>query len=166
MTEFHFVHDFRAPSPAAVFAAYFDPTCSDEQDRRTELVRREVLELEDRPEALRRVCRVVPRRQLPAIVRPFVRDELSFRETLTWRKAEDLIEMQIVPSILGGRIEISATYRVTQAGPGVCRRTYDGQVSAQIRLLGRQIERAIVEDMGKGLETSVACTQEWLDARA
>jgi len=166
VTEFHFEHDFtRAGSPAILFEAYFDPAVSAEQDRRVEVAQREVLAHEEADGVLRRVCKVVPRRQLPAVVRPFVPDGLSYTETVTWRKAEDLIEMQIEPVVLGGRVEISATYRVTAAGPGVCRRAYDGHVSVQIPLLGRRIERAIVEDLGRTLEKAAACTQEWLDAR-
>lgn len=165
MTEFHFEHDFRAAAPALIFDAYFDPALSDEQDRRVEVARREVLELEDGPDQLRRVCRVVPRRRLPAIVRPFVAGDLSYTERVVWKKGEDLIEMRIEPEVLGGRVEISATYRVTAAGPGVCRRAYDGRVTVEVRLLGARIERAIVEDLGRTLETAAACTQEWLDAR-
>ena len=165
MTEFRFEHDFRAPSPALIFEAYFDPALSEEQDRRVEVARREVLELEDRPTELHRVCRVVPRRQLPAVVRPFVAGDLSYTEHVLWKKGEDLIEMRIVPEVLGGRVEISATYRVAAAGPGVCRRVYDGRVTVDVRLLGGRIERGIVEDLGRTLQVAAACTQEWLDAR-
>jgi hypothetical protein len=166
VTEFHFEHDFtRADSPAIIFEAYFDPAVSAEQDRRVEVARREVLELEDTGGVLRRVCKVVPRRQLPAVVRPFVPDGLSYTETVTWRKADDLIEMLIEPAVLGGRVEISATYRVAAAGPGVCRRTYHGRVNVQLALVGGRIERGIIEDLGRTLGKAAACTQEWLDAR-
>jgi hypothetical protein len=165
--EFRFEHDFqRAPSPAVIFEAYFDPALSDEQDRAVEVARREVLELDDSGGVLRRVCKVVPRRQLPAIVRPFVPQGLSYTETAVWRKAEDLIEMRIEPAVLGGRVEISATYRVSAAGPGVCRRVYAGHVSVQLALLGGRVERAIVDDLGRTLAKAAACTQAWLDARA
>jgi hypothetical protein len=167
VTEFRFEHDFfRAASPAVIFEAYFDPALSAEQDRRVEVALREVLELDDRDGVLRRVCKVVPRRQLPAVVRPFVPEGLSYTETTIWRKADDLIEMHMEPAVLGGRVEISATYRVTAAGPGVCRRVYEGRVSVQVALLGRRIERAIIEDLGRTLLKAAGCTQEWLDARA
>ena len=56
MTPFRFEHDFRAPSPAAVFEAYFDPACTDEQDRRVQVASREVVTIgpeEDLSEALK-----------------------------------------------------------------------------------------------------------------
>jgi hypothetical protein len=150
---------------AAVFEAYFDPAVSDEQDRRVEVARRDVLEDTDSPEARVRVCRVVPVRQLPAVVRPFVPDGLIYVERLRWVKAEDRIEMRIEPSALAGRVDIVADYRLVDGGPGIVHRTYEGSVSVQVRLLGSRIERGIVEDLGRTLITSAACTQEWLDRR-
>jgi hypothetical protein len=163
---FRFEHAFRAPSVALVFEAYFDPDLTVEQDRRAEVATRETLERDDAPGELRRVCKVAPRRQLPAIVRPFVPGDLSYVERLTWRKAEDRIEMRIEPAILGGRVEISAIYQLVAAGPGVVRRTYEGQVSVELRLVGGRIERAIIEDLGRTLVLAAACTQDWLDARS
>jgi hypothetical protein len=139
VTPFRFEHDFRAASPAPVFEAYFD--------------------------LLRRVCKVSPRRQLPAVVRPFVDGDLSYVERVAWHKAEDRIDMSIEPSVLGGRVEILATYRLALVEPGVVRRTYEGHVSVQVRLVGGRIERGIVDDLGRTLITAASCTQQWLDAR-
>lgn len=166
MTPFHFEHEFRAPDPAAIFRAYFDPALAAEEDRRVEIVRREVLEVEDTPATLRRVCKVVPRRQLPAIMRPFIPGELHFTERLTWTKADDAIDLQIAPSLLGGRIDIASTYRVEQAGPGRVLRVYEGHVAVELRLIGRKVEQSIVEDIARSLPIAAACTQAWLDLHA
>jgi hypothetical protein len=164
VTEFSFEHDFRAPGPAAIFAGYFDAALIAEQDRATGIARREVLELDDGPDALRRVCRVEPVRQLPAILRPFVPAGLTYMERLVWHKAEDRIAMRIEPAVLSGRVEIEADYRVAAHAPGVVRRTYQGRVSVQVRLIAARLERAIVEDLGRSLQKAAACTQGWLDA--
>lgn len=166
MRPFRFEHDFRSPSVAAIFEAYFAPDCQDEQDRRVGVARREVLELEDTGGVLRRVSRVVPVRQLPAIVRPFVPGDLSYTEHVTWTRAEDRIDMRIEPAVASGRVEIVATYRLTPVADGVVRRTYEGHVSVQLPLVRGRVERAIVEDLGRSLESAAACTQEWLDRRA
>jgi hypothetical protein len=86
-TPFHFEHRFRAATPAAVLAAYFDDAHRDEQDRATDIARRDILEDVDGPTERRRVSRVFPRRQLPAVVRAVVRGDLSFDETIVWVKA-------------------------------------------------------------------------------
>jgi hypothetical protein len=162
VTPFRFDHEFRAPSVAVVFRAYFDPELEAEQDRLADVSRREILELDDQPDRLRRVCRVAPRRQLPAIVRPFVSGDLSYREEVVWRKPDDLIEMRIEPAVLGGRVEILATYRLSQHGDRV-RRVYEGQVTVQLRLVGGKVERYIVDDMQRSIAAAAGCTQGWLD---
>jgi hypothetical protein len=166
MTPFRFEYEFRAPSPAVVFEGYFDPALSAEQDRRVEVATRELIELDDQPTTLRRVCKVSPRRQLPAIIRPLVSGDLSYVERLIWHKGDDRIEMQIEPSVLSGRVAISAEYRLVAAGPGLVLRTYEGRVSVDLRLVGARVERGVIEDLGRSLTISAACTQEWLDRRA
>jgi hypothetical protein len=160
VTEFCFEHDFRAPSVASIFEAYFGLT--PEEDIRLE-VTREILELDDAPERLRRVSRVRPKRQVPAVLRPFVDGDLSFTERVEWIKARDLIETRIEPSLWNGKVEITGEYRVAAREDGVVRRTFEGHVSVQVRLVGRRIERAIVEDLGRSMAQAAQVTQAWLD---
>ena len=150
MKSFSFEHVFRAPSVAAVFAAYFDPKHAVEQDRELDIVERTILEWEDTPEQLRRVCRVVPRRQLPALVRPLVTGQLHYVETAIWRKREDRIDCEIRPSILSGRAMISATYRLSTVSPGLIRRS-------------ARIERGIVAEFERSMPVAAAATQAFLD---
>jgi hypothetical protein len=163
MKSFSFEHVFRAPSVAALFAAYFDPRHALEQDRELDIIERVILEQEETPEQLRRVCRVVPRRQLPALVRPLVTGQLHYIETATWRKHEDLIECEIRPSILSGRAMISAKYRLSPISPGLIRRSYEGSVSVDVRLLSSRIERGIVAEFERSMPLVAACTQAFLD---
>lgn len=163
-TPFHFEHDFRAPSMAAVFAAYFDPALSIEHDRLSGVRKREELERSDAGGTLTVVCRVWPERQLPAVVRPFVSGPLHYTERLTYDRAANRIDLDIRPSVLGKRTQIRIVYALSQPAPGVVRRVYEGDVTVELALVGGRAERAIIEDIGKTLDTVVPCTQEWLDA--
>ena len=163
MKSFSFEHVFRAPSVAAVFAAYFDPKHLTEQDRELDIIERVILEWEDSPEQLRRVSRVVPRRQLPALVRPLVNGQLHYVETVIWRKHADQIECEIRPSILSGRATINARYRLSPLSPGLIRRLYEGEVSVDVRLISSRIERGIVAEFERSMPLAAACTQAFLD---
>ena len=99
MTPFCFEHVFRAPSIAAVFAAYFDPEHAVQQDQRLAIIERTVLENRDTADELVRVSRVVPKRQLPAFLRPFVAGPLHYVERAIWRKREDRIDLEIAPGV-------------------------------------------------------------------
>lgn len=162
-TPFRFEHTFRASSPAAVFGVYFDAAHRDEQDRRVDVARRDILEDVDGPTERRRTCRVFPRRQLPAIVRTLVKGDLSYDETIVWTKATDTIDFDIQPRLLDGRCHIVARYHLTARGEGRVHRLYEGTVSVPTRLIGARIEKAIIEDLSRSLVISAAVTQDFVD---
>jgi hypothetical protein len=166
MTPFRFEHLYRAASPAAVFATYFDPLHAAEEDQRAGVASRDLLEMADRPDELVRVSRVRLRRQLPAVIRALVGGDLGYDERIVWHKALDRIDYDIRPRMLSGRIHIEAVYQLTQRGPGEVHRLYEGEVTAELRLIGPRVERGIIEDMGKSLALTAACTQEGLDKAA
>jgi hypothetical protein len=166
MTPFHFEHEFRAPSVAAVFAAYFDPELAATHDRLSGVARREELERDDTPARLVVVSRVYPERQLPVVIRPFVSGPLTYTERLTWDRAADRIDLEIRPSVLTKRTRIHIVYALSQAAAGAVRRVYEGDVTVEIAMVGGRAERAIIDDIGKVLETVVPCTQEWLDTHS
>lgn len=164
-TQFCFEHVFRAPSIATVFAAYFDPSQLSLQDQQLDIRERVVLELVDTGPTLRRTCKIVPNRQLPAIVRPFVAGPLHYIETATWRRADDEIDVEIWPSLLKHRPKptITALYKLTQRSDGSIYRRYAGTVSVDLALLAGRIERGIVAEFERSLPLAAACTQAFLD---
>lgn len=163
MTLFSFEHMYRASSVAEVFAAYWDPAQQIEQDLRLEIIERTVIEFTETETEIRRVSRVVPRRQLPAIVRPLVSGPLHYIEKLHWVKAGDTIEIENLPSLLGGRARITALYGLSRAGSGLIRRSYSGSVTVDVALISSRIERGIVREYATSLPLAAAVTQAWLD---
>lgn len=163
MTPFRYEHVFRAPSVTEVLAAYFDPQHQVEQDAALDIIERTVLEDEDTPTFRRQVCRVVPKRQLPGFVQAILRGPLLYTETVRWRKPDDQIDVEILPSVLGGRARITALYGLEAAGPGQIRRRYEGEVSVEVALVGARIERGIVAEFAKSMPVATTCTQAWLD---
>ena len=162
-TRFTFEYRFRAPSATALYELYFDPEHTRTTDDLVEVASRELLEETDTGDEYRRVCKVTPRRQLPAFMRPFFPGKLHYVEEAIWRRTADRIDIDIRPSILGGRAQITSTYRLLPEPDGVIRRTYEGQVSVDVPLVGGRIERGIVGDMEKSLTVSGQCTQGYLD---
>jgi hypothetical protein len=162
-TKFHFEHRFRAASTAAVFAAYFDDAHRDEQDQAVDVARREILRDEDTAATRRRVSKVWPRRQLPAVVRAIMKGDLSYDETIVWVKAADRIDFDIRPTLLDGRARIDAVYQLRVDGPGAIVRSYHGEVEVDVKLVGGRVERAIIADLERSLVTAATVTQTYLD---
>lgn len=164
MTPFCFEHSFVAASPAAVLAAYFDAEQVHEQDRALDIVDRQILELLDNEHEVVRVSRVVPRRQLPTLLRSFSNKQLFYIERVTWPRAAN--ELAIDIRLLGDRGQIDARYRVDQMAPGTIRRRYSGHVSVNIALLAARVERGIVAEFEHSLARAAVCTQTWLDRQS
>lgn len=164
-TQFCFEHVFRARSIASVFDAYFDPSHLLHQDNMLDIVGRTVLEQVDTGLTLRRSCKVVPRRQLPVIVRPFLHGPLHYLETATWRRADHEIDISIWPSLLkrNPAPTITAVYRLSQLSDGSIHRRYAGTVSVDLALIASRIERGIVAEFERSIPLAAACTQAFLD---
>ena len=167
-TQFSFDHVFRADSPTTILAAYFDPSHLAMQDAVAELEDRKVTETRDDGKTLHTTWRVVSQRQLPAIARPFVGKggKLAYFESMTWRRADDAVDLVVIPDILSGRVKITATYKLEKVGEGQVSRRYAGSVTANIVMVSSRIERGIVEAFDESMAKMAAVTQRWLDASA
>jgi len=166
-TDFSFENVFRAPSTATVLASYFDPDHLATQDTLAELTDRVVVESQDDGPTLRCTWRVAHLKPLPLFARPFVAGgRLSYLETMTWRRADDAIDLTVQPEILGGRVSITAVYQLSKVREGEILRRYKGTVSVNIRLLSSKIEKAILSKFEEAMPMMTACTQGWLDKTA
>ena len=162
-TEFSYETIFDASSKTAVLAAYFNDDHLATQDKVAELCDRKVVESREDDAVKHCVWSVRAQRPLPVFVRPFVDGgRLTYLESMTWRKADDEIDMTIVPQILGGRVQIAAVYGLADVGPGKVRRRYRGTITVNVKLLSGKIERAIAGEIEKGMPLMTDCTQRWL----
>jgi hypothetical protein len=163
VTPFCFEHVFVAPSPAAVLAAYFDASHQLEQDQAIDIAERQIIELVDDGDTIRRTSRVVPRRQLPTFLRSFSSGPLHYLEVATWHRATNEISIEIRPSLMGGRAQIRATYQLEAVAPNTIRRRYAGHVSVDVALVRTRVERGIVAEFERSMPLAALCTQAWLD---
>jgi len=167
VVDFRFEHIFRAPSVATVLAAYFDPDHLATQDAVAGLTDRVVTESTDDGARLHTTWRVASSQPLPLFVRPLVTGgRLRYLEKMTWRRADDAIDLVVVPDILGGRVQITAEYKLSLAGEGRVLRQYAGSITAAVRLIQGKLERGIADKMTESMAAMTACTQGWLDRRA
>lgn len=165
-TELSYEDVFRAPSVTAAIAAYFDDEHNAAQDRLAELGERTVTEDQDTETTRKTTWRVVALKPLPGFVRPFVQGgRLTYVETLTWRKADNEMDLIILPQIMSGRVSVTAHYQLAQIGENQVRRRYKSTISVGIPLLSGKIERAIAAEIDKGMPAMTKVTHDWLARR-
>ncbi|MCX5742777.1 MAG: DUF2505 family protein [Proteobacteria bacterium] len=164
-TEFSFENVFRAPSTLSILSAYFDPAHLATQDKQADLVDRVVVEDVDGPVTRKTTWTVRAQKPLPLFVRPFVTGgRLSYREAMIWRKADDAIDLTVTPEILGGRVQVAATYTLTKIGEGQILRRYAGTITVNISLISGKAERGILAEFEQAMPIMTKCTQDWLTA--
>jgi hypothetical protein len=83
---------------------------------------------------------------------------------MTWRRADDTVELVVAPEILGGRVSLTATYQLTKLGEHQVKRRYAGAITANLSLVGGKVERGILAEFEKSMAMMAQCTQTWLDA--
>ena len=162
-TTFSYETVFEAPSKTVVLAAYFDPDHLAAQDQVGDLCDRVVVENSDDDAVRKCSWRVRANKSLPIYVKPFLEGgKLWYVEAMTWRKADDEIDLTITPQILGGRVQINAVYALADVGPNQVRRRYRGTITANVRLIAGKIERGIASEIDKGMSIMTECTRAWL----
>ena len=159
-TPFSYETVFDASGKTAVRAAYFNDDHLATQDKVAALSDRKVVESHEDDAVRTCTWTVRSDRPLPVFVRPFVEGgRLTYVETMKWRKPDDEIDMSIV---ILGRVKITAVYQLADVGSGKVRRRYAGSINVSVPLISGKIERAIADEIAKGMPLMTECTQSWL----
>jgi hypothetical protein len=161
VTAFSFDHVFAGVTPLDLLRAFTHPDHQAAQDRAGDVERREILERVDTDERYRCDSWVFPRRKLPALIRPLVRSGLEVHEVVTWDKRTTFLEIDMQPAVLGGRTRILTRCKVEEDPEGA-RRIYRGTVVVEIALIGGRVEKMIVEELGRSMDSAHRTTLRWL----
>jgi hypothetical protein len=165
MASFSISHDFRGRSIELFWRGYFDEDHQANLDSSSDMKERTLLEFKDTEETIYRELRMVPKRQLPAFIRKFT-NELGYVSKSTLVKADNRMTIEIVPTVFTKRSKITGIYTIEQVDPDTIRRTYVGDIEIKVALIGKKIEKAVIEDMQRSFAAGAECTQKWLDDHA
>jgi len=163
MTHFAFTHEFETDADR-YWNVFFDEAYNRELCARLDIKHRDVLVRYEDDAIIHYEHRVMPRRQLPFVVRQIVRGELGFVEKATFYKAKSYMDVTIEPTLFKDRTDVRATYSVVTIAPGRVQRTYEGDVNIDMPMLGHTIEAALLADARRAFDIAAVVTQEWLAA--
>ncbi len=164
MTPFEITHVFADIAPRDLLAAMTTPEHQQLQDRIANIERRDLIERVTDAQRYRCESMVYPARKIPAYVRPLLGGGLECREIVVWDKANDYFELDVHPAVLGGRSRVRMKCQATADGANTVRQ-YTGQVTVEVRLIGAKVERSIVAEMTKTMESAAEATRTWLAQR-
>lgn len=162
MTPFHIEQTFRG-TREKFWQVLFHPEYPATVGKLTGVKSHELLELTDHGDRITRVIRSEPKRDLPAAVRKITGASLVYVERATLYKAEHRQEFTVELEKLQKRADIAGRYTLEEVEPGVIRRVGDASIEIKVPLLGKRIEKAVVEDLTNSHAITAKVIQSWLD---
>jgi hypothetical protein len=160
-THFAFTHEFSA-TPEKFWRVFLHEPYNIELYDRIGVKERTVLDRSEDAGTIRWSVRIVPKRDLPAIIKKVVGGDLGYTEHGTYHKGQDRLDVRIETTLMRDRTRIGGLYSVTPLGAGRLRRTFEGDVHVDVALVGRKVEAVVVDDMRRSYDVAAQVTAEWL----
>jgi hypothetical protein len=118
----------------------------------------------DEGELRRWRLRIMPTRDLPGFIKKVVKGDLGYVETAALDRRKNTIDVHIAPTLLSERTTFRATYVIEPLAPGRVRRTFAGKIHVDLPVVGKIIERFIIDDVRRSYSTVARLTSEWCAA--
>ena len=161
MTHFKIVHDFNT-DPASYWKVFLHEPYNVELYDRIGVKERTVLDRSEDARTVKWSIRIVPKRDLPTVIKKIVGGDLGYTEISTLHRDENWIDVKVVPSLMKERTTIKAKYTLVPVGDKKVRRTFEGDIHIDLPLVGKKVEAVILEDMQRSYDVAAKVTSEWL----
>jgi hypothetical protein len=110
--------------------------------------------------------RVTVQRELPAAMQKVIGGQNISYDQETWRALPgNKLRWSISPNVLRGRFLGEGTTRVRDSG-GRCERIISGELTVNIPIVGKKMEKRLVEDVSASYERAAGIVREMLAERA
>lgn len=97
----------------------------------------------------------VSRRELPTIAAKALGSKnLTYEQVNRFDPAKSELSWQVFLPVVGDRVSVSGITRISPA-PGGAKRVVDGEINVRIRLIGGQIEKAVVGEFERSMGRAV-----------
>ncbi len=163
--KFHVVHTFPV-SARRYWDATDTPSCNAAIDGATK-IKRELLEERTRPGRRFQKVRSVPDRKLPGVVATAIgSDRLVLIQDQDFDDDKLVLSFRATPEArkVANKVRCQGTLTVRDRGDGTCERVVKGEISVAIPLVGRKIEKQVVDQLSDGYEKNARAITSWLEA--
>ncbi len=160
-THFAIRHEFTA-TPEAFWRVFLHEPYNVELYERIGIKERKVLDRSEDAETVKWAVRIMPRRDLPSVVKKVVGGDLGYTEISTYYKGKDVIDVRVEPTLMKDRTRIQGRYTVKTIGERRLLRTFEGDIAVDLPLVGRRIEAVVLDDMKRSYDVAAQVTAEWL----
>jgi len=143
----------------------WDLFCSDqvqEEISQAAGITTEPIETKTTPQGRSRRYRVVPHEELPPIAaKALGAPRFTYVQTDLLDDQAMLLTWSIKPDKMGDRIQASGRIKLTDKPDGSCERTLFTEISVAIPLIGRKIEKMVIDTLSSSHERAAQVLEAW-----
>lgn len=124
--------------------------------------------LEERAEGgvIRKKVRTEPERELPAVAAKLLgSSKLSYVQDSTLDRENNRLDWTVRMDAMSDRVDVKGRTTVVPLPSGGCKRIVDGEITVRVRLVGGQIEKAVVAEFEKSMARAVDIARELIRER-
>jgi hypothetical protein len=160
-THFAITHEFSA-TPEEFWKVFLHEPYNIELYDRIGVKERKMIDRSEDAETVKWALRIVPKRDLPTVVKKIVGGDLGYTEISTYYKGKSYIDVRVEPTLMKERTKIKALYTVKVIGERRLSRTFEGDIAVDIPLVGRKVEAVVLDDVKRSYAVAAQVTAEWL----
>ena len=152
-------------TPDAFWEMYWDDAYDAMLSADSEVDRTILSEKEEAGVLVRRL-RFTPKKDLPrAVAKLLGSSKLVYEQENRWDRAASTMHWEVIPTVLPGKLSAKGTFTVRPEGEG-CVQVVDGDISVNVRFIGGQIEKSIVDEVRKTYDQTAQKTRDFLRTRS
>lgn len=108
---------------------------------------------------------LIPRRDVPKVIKKLAKGAIAYREHNRFFASEHRIEVQTVPSFLADKVVTKGSYWLEPTDDGGVKRIFEGECNVTIPVVGKSIEKIIVEEVKASYAKTADFTRRWMSER-
>jgi hypothetical protein len=163
-SHFEITHIFNRIDRQGYIALLLDDEFNGWLEQQLPVKERKVIEHSEQNGVIVRRIRIDSGRKLPpAAARVVGADHVHYIETSVYRKGGDSLCWEISPSVMSDKIKSSGMVSFVEIGEKTVRRVIKGELTVRVFGVGRIVEKAIIERLGRGFDQIAALTQKYID---
>lgn len=105
--------------------------------------------------------KLTPRRDVPKVIERVAKGAIGYREQSRFVARENRIDVTTIPTLLADKITTRGVYRLEEIPGGGVNRIYEGECTVSIPIVGKSIEKVIVDEVKASYVRTTTFTREW-----
>ena len=150
--------------PATLWEVFDSPEFNELLDTESG-VRREVVSITMEGDIEVKNLRCISKKDLPGFMaKAMGTKHLEYNQTSRFNAKTNVLEWTVIPTVLTGRVTAAGITTVTQQGSS-CERHVDGEITVRLPLVGKRIEKKLMEEIGNSYVRAAAIANRIIAGR-